>query len=144
MLDAMSAPNNMWSCAINTIVYLRNRTYSRAIGPSGGVPLALLTGNVDASTFMVFVCTIFAKVPDNLRRKLGMKAFRGVMVGYSQNSPGYRVYNPATTRITTYVHIKFHEKLPGFGTSHPVDASIDVFLGADDSSDTLTATQPLI
>jgi hypothetical protein len=87
----------MWSCAISTVVHLRNRTYNRVVGPSGGVPLTLLSGTVpDAYAFRVFGCTVFSKVPDNLKRKLGMKAFRGVMVRYSQNSPGYRVYTAAT------------------------------------------------
>ena len=127
MLHAMSVPNSMWSCAISTVVHLRNRTYSRAVGPSGGVPVTILTGAVpDASVFRVFGCAAFAKVPDNLRRKLGLKAFRGVLVGYSHNSPGYRIYNPATRRITTSVHVKFEETVPGFGTSHPVASSIDV------------------
>jgi hypothetical protein len=55
MLHAMFVPNSMWSCAISTIVHLRNRTYNRVVGPSGGVPLTLLTGTVpDASTFRVF------------------------------------------------------------------------------------------
>jgi hypothetical protein len=78
----MSVPKSMWSCAISIVVHLRNRTYSRAVGPSGGVPITLLTGAVpDACVFRVFGCTLFAKVPDNLRRKLGLKASRGVMVG---------------------------------------------------------------
>jgi hypothetical protein len=116
--------------------YLRNRIFSRVFGPSRGVPLTLLTGTVpDASTFRVFKCAVFAKVPDNLRRKLGLKAFRGVMVGYSQNSHGYRVYNLATRRITTSVHVKFQESVPGIGTSHPVDSSIDVFFDVDDAPD---------
>jgi hypothetical protein len=89
----------------------------------------------DASTFRVFGCAVFAKVPDNLRRKLGLKAFRGVMVGYSHNSHGYRVYNLATRRITTSVHAKSQESVPCFGTSHPVDSSIDVFFDADDALD---------
>jgi hypothetical protein len=55
-----------------------------------------------------------------------MKAFRCVMVGYSHNSPGYRIYNPATRRITTSVHVKFEETMPGFGSSHHVASSIDV------------------
>jgi hypothetical protein len=70
---------------------------------------------------------VFAKVPDNLRRELGLKASRGVRVGYSQNTQGYRVYSPATMRIITYVHVKFQEHVPGFGHSLLVDSSIDVF-----------------
>jgi hypothetical protein len=93
MLHAMFVPNNMWSCAIRTVVHIRNRTFSRAFGLSRGLPLTLLAGAVpDASTFRMFGCAVFAKVPDNLIRKLGLKAFRGVMVGYSHNSHGYRVY----------------------------------------------------
>jgi hypothetical protein len=42
MLHAMFVPNNMWSCAIITLVHLRNRTFSRAVGPPEGVPLTLL------------------------------------------------------------------------------------------------------
>jgi hypothetical protein len=67
MLHAISFPNSMWSCAINTILHLCNRTFNKAVGPSGGVPLSLLTSTVpDASTFRVFGCAVFAKVPDNL------------------------------------------------------------------------------
>jgi hypothetical protein len=79
----------------------------------------------------MFGCTVFAKVHDSLIRELGLKAFRGVMVGYSHNSPGYRVYNPATRRITTSVHVQLKETLPGFGTAHHVDSSIDVCADAD-------------
>jgi hypothetical protein len=132
MLHAMSVPNSMWSCSISTVVHLRKRTYSRAVGPSRGVLVTLLTGAVpDASVFRVFGCAAFAKVPDTLRRKLGMKAFRGVMVGYSHNSPGYRIYTPATRRITTSVHVKFEETVPGFGTCHHVASSIDVCADAE-------------
>jgi hypothetical protein len=38
----------------------------------------------------------FAKVPDVLRRKLGEKTFRGIMVGYPHDAPGYRIYKPTT------------------------------------------------
>jgi hypothetical protein len=53
------------------------------------------------------------------------------MVGYSHNSPGYRIYNLATRRITTSVHVKFEENVPGFGKSHPVASSINVCADAD-------------
>jgi hypothetical protein len=108
MLHSMAVPNSMWSCVVNTVVYLRNRTYSRSFGPNGGVSLTLLTSSVpDASKFRVFGCAVYVKVPDKQRRKLSEKAFRGVMVGYSPDAPGYRVYNPETRRITTSVHVVF-------------------------------------
>jgi hypothetical protein len=108
MLHIMAVPNSMWSCVVNTIVFLRSRTYSRSVGLTSGVPLTLLTLSVPAaSKFRVFGCDVFAKVPDKLRRKLGEKAFRGVMVGYPCDAPRYRVYNPETRRITTSVNVVF-------------------------------------
>jgi transposase InsO family protein len=75
MLHIMAVPNSMWSCAVSTVVFLRNRTYNRSVGLTGGIPLTLLTSSVsDASKFRVFGCVVFAKVPDKLRRKLGEKA----------------------------------------------------------------------
>jgi hypothetical protein len=125
MLHSMAVPNSMWSCAVNTVVYLRNHTYNRPIGLTSGIPLTLLTSSAhDASKFRVFGCVVFAKVPDKFRRKLGEKAFRGVMVDYPTDAPGYRAYNPETRRITTSVHVVFQEHTPGFATRIPIDSVI--------------------
>jgi hypothetical protein len=105
MLHIMAVPNFMWSCAISTVVYLRNRAYCRSVGLTGGVPLTLHTSSpLTASKFRVFGCTVFAKVPDKLRRKLSENALRGVMVGYPPNAPHYRIYNPETRHTTTSPH----------------------------------------
>jgi hypothetical protein len=113
MLHSMTVPNSMWSCDVKTVVYLRNRIYSRSVGLTGGVTLTLLTSSApDASRFCIFGCAVFAKVPDKLRREFGEKAFRGVMVGYSPKAHGYRIYNPETRRITTSVDVVFQEKHP--------------------------------
>jgi transposase InsO family protein len=67
MLHDMAVPNSMWSCVVSTVVYLRNRTYNRSVGLTGGIPFTLLTSSApDASKFRVFECTVFAKVPDKL------------------------------------------------------------------------------
>jgi hypothetical protein len=89
----------------------------------------------DASRFRVFGCAVFAKVPDKLRRKVSEKAFRGVMVGYPTDAPGYRVYNPETRRITTSVHVVFQKDTPGFGAQLSVDSAI-----TDPSDDAPTAS----
>jgi hypothetical protein len=122
MPHAMSFSNRMCPCAIIIAVHLRNRTSTNTIGPAWGFAIILLTCAVPyASTFRVFGCVVFAKVPDNLRRELGMKAFRGVMVGCSPISNWYRVNNPTSIRVTTHAHVKSQKIVPGFGTSQPVD-----------------------
>jgi hypothetical protein len=52
------------------------------------------------------------------------------MIGYPPHAPGYRVYNSETRRITTSVHVVFHENTPGFGTGLPIESVI-----ADSSDD---------
>jgi hypothetical protein len=89
MMHSMSVASSVWSCVIITVVCLRSRTFSRDVGASGSVPLTLLTSHEpDASKSRVFGCTVLAKVPDKLRRKLGEKAFRGIMVGYPRDALG--------------------------------------------------------
>jgi hypothetical protein len=125
MMHIMLVLNAMWSCAVNTIVFLRNRTFSRVVGLSGGVPLTLLTQvEPDASKFRVFGWAVFAEVPDKLRRKFGEKAVRGVMVGYPPDARGYHVYNPVTRRISASVHVMFQETVPGFLPSPDIDSLI--------------------
>jgi hypothetical protein len=145
MLYSMAVPNFMWSCAVNTVVYMRNRTYNRSIiGLTGGVPLTLLTSSApDATKFRVFGCTVFAKVPDKWRRKLSEKAFRGVMVGYPPNAHGYRIYNPKTRRITTSVHVLFQENTLGFGAHLPVHSVSADASDADDPQDPSLTSHPL-
>jgi hypothetical protein len=62
MIHAMSVSPAMWSCAINTNVFLGNCKFNRTAGPRGGVFLTLLTGAIpDASVFREFGCAAFAK-----------------------------------------------------------------------------------
>jgi hypothetical protein len=124
MLHSMAVPNSIWSCAVRPFAYLRNRTYIRSIGLTGGIPLTLLMSSApDASKFRVFGCAVFAKVPDKLRRILGEKAFRGVMVGYPTDAPGYRVYIHETRHITTSVHIALQENIRASARASPLTRS---------------------
>jgi hypothetical protein len=140
MLHNMAVPNFMCSCDVNTVVYMRNRTYSRSVGHSGGVPLTLFTSSApNASKFRIFGCTVFAKVPDRLRRKLSEKAFRGVMVCYPPNALGYRIYNSETRRITTSVHVVLQENTVDFGAHPSVHSVITDASDDDDPPDMLTS-----
>jgi hypothetical protein len=145
MLHSMAVPNSMWSCGVNIVVYLLNLTNSPSVGLIGGVPLTLLTSSVpDASKFRVFGCADFAKVPNKFRRKLGEnKAFRGVMIGYPPDTPGYRMYNPETRRITTSVHVVFQENTPNFGTRLSIDSVITDSSDAKPPMDTSPQSHPI-
>jgi hypothetical protein len=72
----------------------------------------------------VFGCIVIAKVPNNFYRKLGEKAFRGIIVGYQLDVPNYRIYNLATRRITKSMHALFQEDVPGYSTSMIIDSMV--------------------
>jgi hypothetical protein len=125
MMHNMPVFNSMWSCAVSTVVYQCNRTFVRGVGLSDGAPITLHTFKApDASKFRVLGCIVFAKVADMPHRTLGEKAFRGDMVGYPPDAPKSRVYNYATRRITTSVHVVFQEDVLGFKPSTPIHSMI--------------------
>jgi hypothetical protein len=86
----------------------------------------------NASKFHVFCCTIFAEVPDKLRRKQGEKAFRGALVDYRTDTLAYRVYNPVTRRITTSMQVMFQTDVHGVFPSPKTDPLI---IGNNDAND---------
>jgi hypothetical protein len=122
MLHNMAVPNSMWSCDVGTVVYLRNRTYIRSVGLTGGIYITLLTSLVlVASKFRVFGCAVFAKVLDKLRRKLSEKVNRGVMVGYLTDAPGTASTAPRLAVSSLPSMLSSRKNTPGFGTRLPID-----------------------
>jgi hypothetical protein len=113
LIHCMYIFNSMWRCAVSIVIYLCNHTFSRAVGPSGGVPVTLLAlVEPNAYKFRVFGYTFFAKVPNKLHRKLGEKASRGVMVGYLSHAPMDRVDSPVTRRTTTSMLVMVKDAIP--------------------------------
>jgi hypothetical protein len=69
---------------MSTVIFLRNRAFSRTVGLGDGVPLTLLSSDVPyASGFKVFGCISFAK--SQATSNLAAKYFLGVFVGYPPN-----------------------------------------------------------
>jgi hypothetical protein len=76
--------------------------------------------------------------------ELGKKRFRGVMIGYPHDAPGYRICNPVTRRITTSVHVVVQEDTPGFGTRPTIDSLITDAWDTDDALDHSPLSHPLV
>ena len=60
--------------------------------------------------FQVFGCIGHIHVPDNLRKKLDDKSFKRVLLGMSEESKAYRLYNPISGKIVTSRDVVFDEK----------------------------------
>lgn len=89
----------LWAEATNTAVYLHNRIV--ASGLNGKTPLEKWTGNKpDISHLRVFGSKVMVHIPKEKRRKWDKKSVEHILVGYSENVKGYRVYNPATKTVS--------------------------------------------
>eukprot|EP00873_Tetraselmis_striata_P046524 jgi/Tetstr1/466788/TSEL_011258.t1 len=96
-----------WALAFCTAMHIRNNVYSRGVG---SVPYRRHTGKTpDVAGLRVFGCPAYVHVDAGNRRKLDAKAFRGVFVGYGQESHTYLVWNPATRRVVASRNVIFDE-----------------------------------
>ena len=111
MLRTAELPKSYWDYATGADVYLHNKSPHSGVG---GIPLQLLTGTpVKLSHLVTFGCPAYVHIPSHQRRKLEDKAFEGIMVGYSTDSPGYIIYNKQTRRTVVTKHVRFDETFKG-------------------------------
>ena len=93
MLKSNGLSNNFWAEAIATTTYLQNILPTKA--------MHLKTSHEvwnerkpSVGHLTVFGCITYAHIPAKTRKKLDDKVVRCVMIGYSLESKGYRLYNP--------------------------------------------------
>ncbi|CAH2109147.1 unnamed protein product [Euphydryas editha] len=101
--------NSFWAEAANTAVYLQNRTVASALNEK--TPFELWTSRKpDISHLRVFGSIVMMHIPKEKRLKWDKKAEKGILVGYSEDVKGYRVYIPRTKVITTSRDVVIIEK----------------------------------
>ena len=123
-------PLSLWGEAVSTVVYLRNR--SPTSGLKEVTPFEKLFGvKPDVGHLRVFGCDVFAKVPDEKRRKLDPKAVKGIFVGYPEGSKGYKIFLPKTRKMIRSRDVKFLEQT--FSSDGQLDQPSELIdLGARD------------
>ena len=57
----------------------------------------------------VFGCICYAHVPEVKRDKLDHKANVGIMIGYSNVTKGYKIYQPSTRIVIVSRDVNFNE-----------------------------------
>ncbi|KAG6438777.1 hypothetical protein O3G_MSEX000215 [Manduca sexta] len=89
---------NLWAEALNTAVYVINRT-----GPSrvkDRTPFELWWDKTyDVNNLQVFGSRVSVHVPDQKRLKFDSKAEIGYFIGYGENIKGYRIYLPEKNEV---------------------------------------------
>ena len=110
MLLAKNLPKFLWAEAVNTAVYILNRT-----GPSnvdGKTPYELFTGKTaHLNKLRVFGTKCFVHVPSQQRRKWDAKGKRGVFVGYSDEVDGYRIWIQPENSVVRSRNVVFEPEI---------------------------------
>ena len=90
MLGESSLPKNLWAEAVNTAVYLINRSPASAVNFE--IPEEIWCArNVSVNHLKVFGSKCVIHIPKNKRRKLYQSGEEGILVGYSESQKAYRV-----------------------------------------------------
>jgi hypothetical protein len=124
MLKRAQLPISYWSAAMAHATYIKNRIWSSRVN---GIPYELYTGKAaDLSELKIFGCPAYAHIPSDIRKKFADRAYEGIYIGSSSETPGYLVYKPKTHQILKTRSVDFDEHWldpPSHNPSTPVPSS---------------------
>ncbi|RVW23482.1 Retrovirus-related Pol polyprotein from transposon TNT 1-94 [Vitis vinifera] len=134
MLSEKQVPKNFWPEAVNWTVHVLNRSPTLAVK---GVTLEEAWSGVKPNVdyFRVFGCIGHVHVPDNKRKKLDDKSFQCVLLGVSEESKAYRLYDPVSKKIVVSRDVVFEEdKCWNWGRSNE-EVRLDVLEWGDSNEE---------
>lgn len=120
--DATCLPLNLWAEAINTTIYILNRT---VLSGKGTTPYQQWTGKIPCLGHMrIFGSEGYAHVPKQFTQKLDVRARKIILVGYQDDSTNYRVLDPTSKKITIARNVVFNEQIGQSSVQPEEDAEI--------------------
>jgi hypothetical protein len=116
MLIDAHLPQRFWAEAINTAVFLKNRSPTQAI--DGKTPYEVWHGSKpQLGHLRKFGCLALLHVPDSQRFKLEPKARRCLHLGYVHNTKRlWRLWDISGRRVILGADVIFHEDTLGLET----------------------------
>nr|XP_049701711.1 uncharacterized protein LOC110381443 isoform X2 [Helicoverpa armigera] len=106
MIHERNLPKKLWAEAINTAVFVLNRTGKSH--EDGRSPYEVWTGKTyNIMELRAFGTEVYVHIPKEKRLKWDPKGERGLMVGYEENVKGYRIYYPEKNVVETKRDIVF-------------------------------------
>lgn len=106
MIYAKDLNVNLWAEAINSAVYILNRTSTSTV--KNKTPWELWYGKqVTFNHLHVFGSEVYVHIPKEKRRKLDAKAKKCLFVGYDNYVKGFRVFDTKTNTIEIARDVKF-------------------------------------
>ena len=108
MLLEAQLDQRFWAEAFATAIYLKNRSSTRSL-PACVTPYEILEGKTPTVHHLkVFGCLAYKFVHTRSRNKLDSKSDKLIFLGYEETG-NYRLWNPATEKISISKDVKFFE-----------------------------------
>lgn len=112
MLIAKSLPKSLWAEAVNTAVFVLNRTGNSSVLNES--PFKVWFGKTPSiDSLHVFGSNAYVHVPKEKRRKWDSKSIDGVFVGYSENTKGYRIWYKNVGKVVVACDVVFEKPSAG-------------------------------
>lgn len=106
LLKQSSLPLTFWAEAISTANYIRNRCPSKSL--EGLTAFEKWNGKVpDVSHFRIFGSEVFTLNRLPTKGKFESRSKKGIFIGYSEESKGYRIWIPDERRVDVSRDVKF-------------------------------------
>lgn len=140
VLKRSGMPRTFWPEAAAWCIHVMNRSPTSAVERT---PEELWNGKVPAvHYFRVFGCIAYSLIPEQRRTKLDDKALKCVLLGVSEESKAYKLYNPISKKIiiSRDVFFKETEFWPWNSPQEQHRESIAVIDDDDDDEETVFET----
>ncbi|KAD3336165.1 hypothetical protein E3N88_31684 [Mikania micrantha] len=109
MLQAKGMPSYFWAEAVATAVHILNLSPTKAV--DNKTPIHMWSGErPNVNDLRIFGCLCYGLTPAQQRHKFEPKSEKCILIGYSSQTKGYRLYNPKTKQIITRRDVKFFEE----------------------------------
>lgn len=108
MIHSKKLSLKFWAEAVNTAVYVLNRTGPSPVNNKTSFEL-FFKKKPSINHLRVFGSEVFVHIPKEKRRKWNKKAKNGIFIGYCDDTKGYRVWIPEEKKIEVSRDIVFRE-----------------------------------
>src|ERR1044072_7979031 len=110
MIQETDMAKHFWAEAVNTACYIQNRISVRPI--LNKTPYELWKNKKpNISYFHPFGCICYVLNTKDHLGKFDSKAQKCILLGYSERSKGYRIYNKDSQIVEESIHVRFDDKL---------------------------------
>ncbi|KAM1229407.1 hypothetical protein ACFX2G_040590 [Malus domestica] len=142
MLSAKQVPKNFWPEGVNWAVHVLNRCPTLAV--KNKTPEEAWNGHKPSMDhFRIFGCIAHAHVPDNKRVKLNDKSYKCILLGVSEESKAYRLFDPVSQKIIISRDVVFEEDKQWVWDDHHKEVSMaDLEWDIDEENGTEMTSHP--